>query len=98
MSSGDKTKCDLDADKAKIDIKALNEQLHLRFRSLALIHDETEEMCFNTDIENKVFEALCHGSRTLDMLVEQLAITAELSNTVQESGSRTIVPVNLLTD
>lgn len=102
MSLKDYTECDLCADTAKIDIAALDEQLRYRFFSLVRqIHNITAEIGYVfklEDMQQQVFETACHKSKTLQSLIKQLAITAELADTIQKSGSRQIISVNLLKD
>ena len=109
MSLGTKTKCDLCYDTAKLDIKALDEQLRYRFFSLARqIHEITGGICNVIrlgDIEEQISLTTCHKSNTLRRLIEQLAITAELADTIMNTKSteshkviRDIQCVNLLDD
>ena len=109
MSLGTKTKCDLCYDTAKLDIQALDKQLRYRFFSLARqIHEITGGICNVVTLdaqEQQIFETACTKSNTLHSLVEQLAITAELADTIMNTKStehhkviRDIQCVNLLND
>ena len=89
MSLGTKTKCDLCYDTAKLDIKALDQQLRYHFFSLVLkIHEITGGICNVIrleDMQEQISQTSCHKSNTLKSLIEQLAITAELAHTVQNT-------------
>jgi hypothetical protein len=109
MSLGTKTKCDLCYDTAKLDITALDKQLRYRFFSLVQqIHDITGVIGNVVSINaqhQQIFETACTKSNTLHSLIEQLAITAELADTIQNTKStedhkviRDIQCVNLLSD
>ena len=100
MSLGDKTKCDLCAEYAKIDITALNEVLrHKVFELNSEIRSITTEIysvLSKADAENEISKIVSYNGRKLKNLIKELTITAELSRTILNSGNREIVPVNLL--
>ncbi len=95
------TKCDLCADKAKLDIRALQEALTRQFYDLALsIRDEITEI---TNVlptfevaRTAAFDVRCTKGRRIEHMAVQLTKTAELLNTIQDSEGREIIAVNLL--
>ena len=100
MSLGDKTKCDLCVEYAKVDITALNEILrHKVFELNNAIRDITTEIhnvLSKADAENEISKIVSYNGQKLKNLVKELTITAELSHTVSKSGNREIAAVNLL--
>ncbi|MFW5879320.1 MAG: hypothetical protein ACOCUV_00705 [bacterium] len=102
MSLGQKTKCDLSADVAKLDVKELEDILEQAFINT------THEICNmcnvygrintpeNKEVSDIAFEFVCHESKMLISLAEQLGKIAEVYRTIHVYNltDRKLVPVN----
>ena len=93
MSLGEYTKCDLCADKAKIDIEKLTKQTELHFYSIV---DKIRKKADNIQYANiqdrrvNVASMSSTGAKDFIQLSKNLAETTELLHTLYESSERTI--------
>ena len=89
MSLGDVTKCDLDADIAKLDLKALSQSLNFMFVKLAQeIYTNSERMAHcirNEDVQQRMFECTVHEGKQLAHLIDELRQVSELAHTAHEA-------------
>jgi len=99
MSLGDFTKCNLDGDKATLDMTALKTQIERRFYSLVRqIEKKTSEVGNNSLTEEQrkeaVFTMTVYGNNDLLQLSKDLAKTAELLHTLNNLNGRELVPIH----
>lgn len=92
---GKHTNCDLSADLAKIDLEKLTKQVEIHFYSLiGSIRQKTSEIQYKTlkkeDRIESVSSMSSTGSDELIKLSKNLAETAELLHTLQETEGRQI--------
>ena len=99
MSIGEHTKCNLDADKASLDMTTLTVQTERRFYSLIRqIEKKTSEVGNNSMTEEQrkdaVFTMTVHGSQDLLRMTQDLAETAEVLHTLQSLKGRELVAIH----
>ena len=93
MSLGNFTKCDLSADKAKIDLDKLIKQIEIHFYSLVNQIRQKADKIQYAEIEDRrenVSSMSSTGSNDFILLTKNLAETTELLHTLYESSERKI--------
>jgi hypothetical protein len=95
MSLGNKTKCDLSAGIAKLDVKALTKQTENHFYSLiTMMKNEVSDVRNNSLTEEQRKDALLsmvsHRSDLIKRLSEQIAETSELLYTLYNIDDRNV--------
>jgi len=95
MALGEKTKCDLSAGLAKIDLSVLIMQTEIHYYSLLKqMKNKTEEVLNDsmsfTNRKDALLSMASHGADTVNRLAEQIAQTTELLHTLYNTKDRKI--------
>ena len=95
MSLGEKTKCDLSAGHAKLDLEILKKQIEIHFYSL-LSEMETEVANVRNnsltadDRKDALLSMASTGAKTIQRIADNLAETTELLHTLYNTDKREI--------
>ena len=98
MSLGEKTKCDLSAGTAKLDLTVLRKQTENHFYSLMgklgrKVNEVTSNSMTEKDRKDQLLSMTAHGAKGLCTLTEQIAEVTELLHTLYNTEGREITIV-----